>query len=262
MAAYSKEQMAQARDGLCLADDLKRSEARVGMYLLKRINQTTGQCNPSIETIAEDLEYSRSTVIRALNGLEKNGYFEKKLFGSRTGTNQYYPCWDKFTGVSTVTEKKMFGSKRRNTDVVTVAAETPEGSQECDLGGGKGETQTLKNNPKKTLLKPDADSSAENTDSGASKDNCSTNSRPRNSSSAKYSTASIEPRRRTLSRRDIALEKAKKRIDDEIRKNHKDFYIHHYVYLPQETLAKAYEMEVGNKGSGAPYLLSIKTHDM
>ena len=46
------------------------------MYLCDR-GDTQGRCWPGIKTIAADLRLSRSTVKRALNDLEQNGYLER-----------------------------------------------------------------------------------------------------------------------------------------------------------------------------------------
>lgn len=259
MAAFSKEQMAKAKDGLCLATELTRSEVCVGAYLLKRINKKTGQCNPSIDRIEKDLGYSRSTVIRAENGLVNKGYFTKKLFGSRASTNQYNPCWNKLAEITSAIEEKIFGNKKPDADNATDAPMKPKGSQECDMGSARSETQTLiRELQKKTLLKRDAHSRTKEGDSAEINDNPYTNGRPGNPAPTLNPAATLNPSRQTTSRREIALEKAKKRIDNEIRENHPDFYVNRYVNLPDETLARAYEMEISSKRSGVPYLLYSK----
>lgn len=48
----------------------------VYMYLRDRTNRT-GTCWPGINTIAKDLNVSRSTVKRALHDLEQSGYLRK-----------------------------------------------------------------------------------------------------------------------------------------------------------------------------------------
>ena len=48
----------------------------VYMYLCDR-GDTQGRCWPGIKTIAGDLKLSRSTVKRALDDLEQNGYLER-----------------------------------------------------------------------------------------------------------------------------------------------------------------------------------------
>lgn len=60
------------------ADHLLPHRARtVYMYLRDRGNGER-KCWPSIRTIAEDLNLSRSTVKRALSELEQHGYLERQ----------------------------------------------------------------------------------------------------------------------------------------------------------------------------------------
>ena len=59
------------------AADLPHRAVAVYMYLRDRSDQE-GRCWPAINTIAKDLNVSRSTVQRALNDLVGSGYMERE----------------------------------------------------------------------------------------------------------------------------------------------------------------------------------------
>lgn len=57
--------------------DLPHRAVAVYLYLKDRTNKD-GICYPAIGTIARELSLSDSTVKRAINDLEKNGFIRKK----------------------------------------------------------------------------------------------------------------------------------------------------------------------------------------
>lgn len=57
--------------------DLPHRAVDVYLYLKDRTNKD-GICYPAIGTIARELSLSDSTVKRAINDLEKNGFIRKK----------------------------------------------------------------------------------------------------------------------------------------------------------------------------------------
>lgn len=59
-------------------ENLPHRAKAVYMYLRDRSNRN-GQCWPGIKTIARDLQYSTSTVKRALHDLEQHGYLKKEI---------------------------------------------------------------------------------------------------------------------------------------------------------------------------------------
>ena len=58
----------------------------VYMYLRDRANKD-GFCYPAINTIAQDLKISKSTVKRALSEIEKEGYIRHERRYRKTGGN-------------------------------------------------------------------------------------------------------------------------------------------------------------------------------
>ena len=63
--------------GTIYSADLPHRAVAVYMYLRDRSDQE-GRCWPSINTIARDLDLSRSTVQRALDDLVKSGYMDRQ----------------------------------------------------------------------------------------------------------------------------------------------------------------------------------------
>ena len=64
------------------------------LYLCECLNEKTGQCNPSQQTIADDLELSVMSVIRKMKILEKNGLIvrQKKRHGLKVIGTSYGIC--------------------------------------------------------------------------------------------------------------------------------------------------------------------------
>src|SRR5690349_11148381 len=81
---------------LALSDDLASAERRVGAALLDHYNRRTGQCDPSLATLAKLLGLSRRTVIRANGALTRKRYFTKVRHGGKFHRNQYAPNWPHF----------------------------------------------------------------------------------------------------------------------------------------------------------------------
>lgn len=57
--------------------DLPHRAVAVYMYLSNRAGKKK-KCFPSVKTISEDLSFSKSTVFRALNDLEKAGLIKRR----------------------------------------------------------------------------------------------------------------------------------------------------------------------------------------
>ena len=66
--------------------NLPHRAVAVYMYLRDRANKD-GSCYPAINTIAQDLKISKSTVKRALSDLEKDGYISHERRYRKTGGN-------------------------------------------------------------------------------------------------------------------------------------------------------------------------------
>lgn len=101
---------------------LSMTELVVLVYLWRRRNSKTGQCNPSMQTIARDLGVTRMTVSRAINTLERKRLLSRQSGG--TGRSNGYrlnvlhgTCNTSVTSNSHVTRPVTFQTVTCNTDV-------------------------------------------------------------------------------------------------------------------------------------------------
>jgi predicted transcriptional regulator len=79
-----------------LSDALSGTDKRVATVLIDHFNRKTGQCDPSINTIAELLGVSPRTVVRSIARLVKSGLFRKIKHGGKFHRNSYEPVWSVF----------------------------------------------------------------------------------------------------------------------------------------------------------------------
>lgn len=77
---------------------LKSAAPRVARYLMKvRRNHKTGQCNPSIDTIAGDVGLCRNTVIKALKCLQALGFIKWVSGGQRGRGGRIHRASNRYT---------------------------------------------------------------------------------------------------------------------------------------------------------------------
>ncbi|MCS3731360.1 helix-turn-helix domain-containing protein [Bradyrhizobium betae] len=79
-----------------LAVELSGAEKRVAGALIDHFNRRTGQCDPSLNTLADLIGMSRRTVMRAVARLERLGLFRKVRHGGKFHRNSYEPIWSSF----------------------------------------------------------------------------------------------------------------------------------------------------------------------
>ena len=71
-------------------------EKRAACVLLDHYNRKTGQCDPSLDTIANLLDVNRRTAIRAVTRLDELQFILRKVHGGKFHRNSYTPVWEKF----------------------------------------------------------------------------------------------------------------------------------------------------------------------
>lgn len=76
-----------------LSDALSGNDKRVAAALIDHFNRKTGQCDPSLSTIAELLGVHPRTVMRSIGRLERAGFFRKVKHGGKFHRNSYEPMW-------------------------------------------------------------------------------------------------------------------------------------------------------------------------
>ena len=76
----------------------------VAWRLVQRINDSTGECFPSVDLLSKELNVAEKTVRRAIEQLIDREWFEKKSRG-RGGT-LYFPNYEKRSHVTILNSKK------------------------------------------------------------------------------------------------------------------------------------------------------------
>jgi predicted transcriptional regulator len=76
-----------------LSDALLGNDKRVAAALIDHFNRKTGQCDPSVNTIAELLGVHPRTVMRSIHRLVRTGFFRKVKHGGKFHRNSYEPMW-------------------------------------------------------------------------------------------------------------------------------------------------------------------------
>jgi hypothetical protein len=79
--------------------ELPTGHKRVAVAVLEHFNRSTGRCDPSMETLSLLLQISRRSVVRAVNRLVLDNYFERDRHGGNFHCNQYYPVWQTFRAI-------------------------------------------------------------------------------------------------------------------------------------------------------------------
>jgi hypothetical protein len=127
--------------------DLSGTEKRIAGTLIDSFNRKTGQCDPSLDRIAELVGVHRRTVIRAMPRLESSGLFRCVRHGGNLHRNRYEPVWERFQQLERLWRSR-FGGKALKSVVTSMS---PSQRQSCHLGGDQNVTQTYRSNlPKGT----------------------------------------------------------------------------------------------------------------
>jgi DNA-binding transcriptional MocR family regulator len=141
-----------ALKAISLASELSNSEKRVAAAIIDHFNRRTGQCDPSLDCIAELIGMSRRTVIRATDRLQKLGFVRRIRHGGHFHRNSYEPVWSRFLQVEADWRSRR-GARRARFD----APKLPSCSgQSRHVGGDTVAPQTFTSN----LLKETSDEAA------------------------------------------------------------------------------------------------------
>jgi hypothetical protein len=141
-----------AHKAISLASELSNSEKRVAAAIIDHFNRRTGQCDPSLDCIAELIGMSRRTAIRATGRLQKLGFIRRIRHGGHYHRNSYQPVWSRFLQVE-ADWKSRRSARRAKFDAPKVSSYS---SQSRHLGGDTADPQTFTSN----LLKETSDEDA------------------------------------------------------------------------------------------------------
>ena len=131
-----------AHKAISLAAELSNSEKRVAAAIIDHFNRRTGQCDPSLDCIAELIGMSRRTVIRATGRLQKLGFIRRSRHGGHYHRNSYEPVWSRFLQVEADwTSRRSARRARFNAPKMSSCS-----SQSRHIGGDTADPQTSSSN--------------------------------------------------------------------------------------------------------------------
>ena len=160
MAPVRENDILFAFKALTLIEGLSDSARRVGGAIIDHFNRRTGQCNPSVQRLAELLGLHRASIMRAIEQLHDLDLIQRVRHGSRTHCNAYLPNWARFNALVAEWDAKMKEIAAAESDVKApshapvdniskVAGLRRSRSQDCDFNSRTDATQTyLKNQSK------------------------------------------------------------------------------------------------------------------
>ena len=121
-----------------LAPTLSGTDKRVICAILDHYNRETGQCDPSLTTIAELLGVHRRTVIRAIDRIVQLGFFRRIRHGGHFHRNFYIPNWARFRAL----EAQWKDQKQQYRERIRGVNLSPLQGQESHLAGDSSATQS------------------------------------------------------------------------------------------------------------------------
>lgn len=157
MAPSPKANVLFAYKALTICAGLSEGARRVAGAIIDHFNHADGQCNPSVERLAEMLGLHRASVMRAIEQLHALGIIHRARHGGRSHRNAYRPNWDQLNRMVAEWDAKMKGKPllagASDTPLLasaehqeTVASTRRSRSQSCDVNSRTDATLTyLKN---------------------------------------------------------------------------------------------------------------------
>src|SRR5262245_32062126 len=91
---------------ISLAQDLSPTDKRVLSAIIDHHNTRTGQCDPSLDTLALLLGVHRRTVMRSTEKGDKLRYLQKIRHGGNFHRNLYIPNWTRFREIESVWKRR------------------------------------------------------------------------------------------------------------------------------------------------------------
>ncbi|WP_375142294.1 helix-turn-helix domain-containing protein [Bradyrhizobium sp. CCGB12] len=131
-----------------LAAELSGAEKRVAGALIDHFNRRTGQCDPSLNTLADLIGMSRRTVMRAVARLERLSLFRRVRHGGKFHRNSYEPIWSSFREAE---DRWNARRKFRKQKFASLDVSPSTGQTRHPEGDGHGHQTYSRNPPYKTL---------------------------------------------------------------------------------------------------------------
>lgn len=155
-----------AHKALNIAAGLSEATRRVAGAIIDHFNRKTGQCDPSINRLAELLTMSRESVLRATRQLHEDGWIERIAHGGHSHRTAYLPNWEKFNALVATWDDRMRGGDGGDTPCryTGTPADTPAGKvsgltpsqcQDRHLDSVRSDTQTNLSNQSNKPIEPE-----------------------------------------------------------------------------------------------------------
>lgn len=240
-----------AHKAISLASELSNSEKRVAAAIIDHFNRRTGQCDPSLDCIAELIGMSRRTVIRATDRLQILGFIRRTRHGGHFHRNSYEPVWSRFIQVEADWKSRRSARRAR----FNAPKLSPCPGQPRHVGGDTADPQTFTSN----LLKETSGEKAllQKAAQSGSKD--------RRGLAMEASQRSIIPNRQRTYRplvstasSSAARDAAERRWNDELMSRFRDqpsIYSRIVEAIDVTLLDAATEAELSHRGSGLRHLM-------
>jgi predicted transcriptional regulator len=242
-----------AHKAINLATELSNSEKRVAGAIIDHFNRRTGQCDPSLDCIAELIGMSRRTVIRAADRLQKLGFIRRIRHGGKFHRNSYEPVWSRFHQVEAEWNARR-GARRTRLAAPKVS---PCLGQSRHLGSDMADPQTFPTN----LLKETYDQASLPQKSHA----------PSPSNDKKGSAREVNPKDyfpghqytsrslRTAQSGTASRDAAERRWNDELLNQYRGespLYSRIVEAIDVKLMSATTEAELRHRGSGVTYLMN------
>lgn len=199
-----------------LAPGLTHAERRVLSAMIEHFNRDTGQCDPTIERMAELLGMCTRTAERAVEGLASKGLILFFRHGGRSNRNQYEIVWAKLDELRAAWKEKFEAAARaRATNL------SPRTRHSSRREGDSRVGQTYSNLPNRTYSQH----------------------------------RSKEEGQRPTPAREAARTQAQRRIDTALRLQPAEAHNAAYTVVDDAVWDAAIEAEVQRRGSGVEFLL-------
>jgi hypothetical protein len=220
--------------------ELTSAHKRVAAAVLDHYNRTTGRCDPSMKTLSILLAMSRRTVVRAVNSLAKQGYFERDRHGGNFHCNRYIPIWTKYRSIEANWRERRRAHRGRFDRMKVSPPPCPQGH----VAGDHGVTQTCPDNQFYETCMPvreGVQNLAETTGPGKTMERLRQQQRQQASRDRKASTG------------DIARDAAERRWVDELSRRYSAdaaVYASVVAFIDRELQNRATEAELKQPGAG------------
>jgi predicted transcriptional regulator len=241
-----------AHKAINLATELSNSEKRVAGAIVDHFNRRTGQCDPSLDGIAELTGVSRRTVIRAISRLQMLGFIRRIRHGGHFHRNSYEPVWSRFVQVEAEWNARRTARRAR----FSAAKMSPCQGQSRHLGGDIADTQTFPGNQLKetydvaTLPQRPEPSESLNDKKGSARE-----VNPRVNPGHRHSGPLLRTAQSCTAARDAAERRWNSELLNQYRSEH-SLYSRIVEAIDVKLSSSTTDAELRHRGSGLTYLIN------